>query len=114
MREPLLVKLIYAELRETIGAELGKGAALRLAHLILEANKTYFASDELQVEPEVDLPFHARPVDEAMGDGGWKILNFEVPKTLQSETLPYTARTYQRSRLKGLMGTEWRRHLAPG
>lgn len=78
MQNPARLRAIYAELRRAAGKDVAAADLLRLAYVLF---KTY----RLEFGQEVDdygLPADSRafavlPVDEAMEDGGWRVLNFE-------------------------------------
>lgn len=77
MRKPALIRVLYSELRQMLGSEVPDGDVLKLAHHFLRAYGD--APDELAefgVAHE-GRPFSSLPVDEAMSDGGWRVLHFE-------------------------------------
>ncbi len=77
MRKPALIRAVYAELRAVLGDTHSASDVLRMATLMVSAYKDPF--DELAefgISQE-SQPFYALPVDEAMRDGGWRILMFE-------------------------------------
>jgi len=76
MQRPALLRAIYAELRLSLGAEPPGGDLLRLAHLIVLAADDV-EQDESDGRSGGSQPFFTWPVDDAMSDGGWRILAFE-------------------------------------
>ena len=77
MRKPGLVRAVYAELRAMLGDTHASGDLLKMASLLVSAYQ-----DPLDELAEFGVahegrPFSSLPVDEAMGDGGWRILYFE-------------------------------------
>lgn len=77
MRKPALIRALYAELRQMLGDEVSSGDVLKIAHHFLRAYTD--APDELAEfgVAEDGRAFASLPVDEAMKDGGWRVLSFE-------------------------------------
>jgi len=77
MRKPGQIRVIYAELRQMLGDEVAAGDLLKIANLFLRAYSD--PPDELKEFGVAgdSRPFLTLPVDEAMSDGGWRILSFE-------------------------------------
>lgn len=77
MRKSAQVRAVYAELRQMLGDEASAGDVLKLAHIFLRAYSD--PPDEMRefgVAGE-SRPFLTLPVDDAMSDGGWRVLIFE-------------------------------------
>jgi hypothetical protein len=77
MRDPEKIRAIYAELRKAVGGEASPGVLLRLAYIILSTYNSDLDHFDEFGRPVESRTFFALPVDEAMRDGGWRILNFE-------------------------------------
>lgn len=80
MRKPALVRAVYAELRAMLGETHAAGDLLKMADLLVSAYK-----DPLDELAEFGLAqegrsFGSLPVDEAMSDGGWRIMAFEAKR----------------------------------
>lgn len=77
MRKPGLVRAVYAELRAMLGDTHASGDLLKMASLLVSSYQDPF--DELAEfgVAQEGRPFSSLPVDEAMSDGGWRILSFE-------------------------------------
>jgi hypothetical protein len=80
MRKPSLVRAVYAELRATLGDAYASGDLLKMASLLVSAYQD--PPDEMAEfgVAQEGRPFSSLPVDEAMSDGGWRILYFETKR----------------------------------
>lgn len=78
MRKPAAIRALYAELRQMLGDDVSSSDVLKIAHHFLRAYTD--APDEMAEfgVAEEGRPFATLPVDEAMNDGGWRVLNFEI------------------------------------
>lgn len=77
MRKPALIRALYAELRQMLGADVADGDVLKLANHFLQAyGDAPYELTEFGVAHD-SRPFSSLPVDEAMNDGGWRILFHE-------------------------------------
>lgn len=113
MNDSQLLRLIYAELRQTADGQIPAGDLLRLAHIILLAHQTQF-EEEYERKRESKPPFHTLEVDEAMRDGGWRILAFENRYLPRQYELPPEARIRIREQLNKYLGKRWQRLFPPG
>ncbi len=77
MRKPDQIRAIFAELRATLGPEVPAADLLKIAVIILRSY--YSEEDELAGfgRPGQARSFISMPVDEALVDGGWRVLEFE-------------------------------------
>jgi hypothetical protein len=102
------IRAIYAELRRAIGDAATAGELLRLAHAILKS----FAPDLDELgpfgRPREGRAFFAIPLDEAMGDGGWKILNFEAHRNFDIEDLDPQDFPPLQVEIQQFLGAQWR------
>ena len=115
MQEPPLLRAIYAELRDSAGTEISAGDLLRLAHTILRAFKAeYIEGPEEPRYRQRDGEFHSMPVDEAMKDGGWKVLHFEGPGSPPRHDVAPEADMFLNHQLTKFLGHEWQRLIPPG
>ncbi len=77
MRKPALIRALYAELRQMLGSEVADGDVLKLAHHFVRAyGDAPYQLSEFGVAHD-SRPFSSLPVDEAMADGGWRVLYHE-------------------------------------
>lgn len=114
MQDPPLLRAIYAELRASAGSDVAAGDLLRLAHLVLRAYKVDFIEPaEKTGGREKKGGFHALPVDQAMDDGGWKVLDFETPRLPVSDDLGQEGVMFLHRQLTKFLGHEWRRVILP-
>jgi len=110
MRKPDLVRAIYVELRRNVAKDIPDGDILRLAHLIVRS----------QLEERDLLADFGRAgighsllnaeVDEAMSDGGWRILEYEVGCRGVAENLDPTQSYAARTLIERYLGPEWQHH----
>ena len=110
MQKPQLLRAIYAELRTTLGPDVSVGDAVKLAHLIL---RSYQDDDNGADGFPKDYSTRSLPhraVDEAMNDGGWRILEFEEKRLELAKT--ETSHEFCEIDLivRKYLGPEWR-HL---
>jgi hypothetical protein len=113
MRKPALVRAIYAELRHMLGEEHAAVDVLKMADLLVSS---YVDPPDELLEYGVaqeGRPFVTLPVDEAMNDGGWRILAFENKRRLLSRELddPNSREMMQIARaLNHYLGCDWRNY----
>lgn len=106
MQRPALIRAVYAELRASLGAEAPGGDLLRLANLIVLAMAEAAEQDDLD-EESASRAFITLPVDDAMSDGGWRILAHE--KGLGPlEDIGRNSGISLRLILNRILGPEWR------
>lgn len=114
MQKPAQLRAVFAELRAAVGAEVSGGDLIRLAHLIL---KSYQFEEESGDHPEIRLDsraFSALAVDEAMADGGWRVLAFEAGHDRRREIRERPSVLDLRLRVGKYLGAEWRTRIPPG
>lgn len=106
MQKSAQLRAIYAELRSA-GVEAPASDLLKIANFIL---LTFSSVDSLDPE-ELNFegrPFFGLPLDKAMDDGGWRILEFEARRLgIGLEELPPEANALFIQRLRKAMGPEW-------
>ena len=108
MRKSVKIREIYRELRYATAGTASAIDLIRLAHLIL---KSYNFEDDssFKFQDQVKLrEISFLPLDEALSDGGWRILNFEQQdrKTLDDERV-----SQYRDEIERLLGSEWPNQL---
>lgn len=72
------VLAIYTELRRVAGPTLAAKDALRLAHLIVRAHYAPDSAGEEWGTPGKLRSLGVLPLDEALADGGWAVLDYEA------------------------------------
>lgn len=106
MQKPALVRAIYAEIRKGL-PDLAAGEALELAHRLLRA----YVTDTDQLKPfgqEVDDRSLARlPLDEAIRDGGWRVMEYELHRAAAFEDLDSETFAAIRPIIEKYLGPEW-------
>lgn len=110
MRKPDLIRAIYAELRRSVTSDVSDGDLLRLAHLIV---RSQLEETDLLAEfgrVVAGRSFWSAPVDEAMSDGGWRILEFEGRTTSARDDPDAGERRILRSLIQSFLGPEWQHH----
>jgi len=109
MRRTATLRVIYSELRSIPGIEAPAGDLLRLAQLILDSHDP--VSDEgLDVygRPRESRTFFSLPIDEAMKDGGWRILDFEAHRNFVIDDLDFCDSEALRIGIERILGPQWR------
>jgi len=109
MQKPALIRAIYSEIRRGL-PELPAGEALDMAHRLFRA----YVLDPDQMKgfgQEVDGRSIGRlPVDEAMRDGGWRILDYELHRASELEDLDGDKLAALRPIIEKFLGPEWQHH----
>lgn len=111
MRKPGLIRAVYAELRTMLGDTHASGDLLKMASLLVSAYQDPF--DEMA---EFGVAYDGRsfsslPVDEAMGDGGWRILYFESKRHVSWRDLRDPVIVSRLTEiLNRKLGPEWQHH----
>tara|TARA_R110000868_G_scaffold33659_2_gene122019 strand:- start:2466 stop:2813 length:348 start_codon:yes stop_codon:yes gene_type:complete len=113
MQKPALLRAIYAELRSELGSEAAAGDVLRLAHAIL-----LFLTDDEDLtgfgQPPPSRSFVSMPVDEAMSDGGWRVLEFELGYQASIDNVGARDFNVLRSLIEKYLGPEWQHQTLTG
>lgn len=76
MNRPSRIKILYNEVRETLGAEISPKEALQLAAHLVDIADGRDSIKGAQITEQRDT-FDELPIDQALADGGWKVLNRE-------------------------------------
>lgn len=95
-----------------LGDEHAAGDLLKVAHLMVSAYEDPL--DELAefgVARSGGRPFETLPVDEAMNDGGWRVLRFEWKRHSSCADRRDPIQMVRLNRvLRSYLGPEWRHH----
>lgn len=109
MRKPALFRAIYAELRTSLGDSVSAKELVSIANHILRAYRE--ETDGIDHgQAAVGRSMFSLPVDEAMEDGGWKVLEFEASGGDVDEVpvqLPISARLL----VDKFLGPEWKNRI---
>lgn len=102
---------VLQELRRAAGPEVPVGELLRLAAHIAKAAVT--ERDELAGfgRPGESRAFASLPCDEAMEDGGWRVLAFERQRHCCVDILDADERKHLEARLEHVLGPEWQQRI---
>lgn len=107
MQRPVLFRAIYAELRSTLGREVPAADLLKLAFELMRA----YALDQEGLPEDgrigVTRSFSSLPVDEAMRDGGWRVLDFEERRAYSRDECDAIALTTLKPLIEKYLGPEW-------
>ena len=76
MNRPTRIRTLYNEIRETLGFEVSSKEALQLAAHLVDVVDDRDTSAGADVR-EQRATFDELPVDQAIADGGWRVLNQE-------------------------------------
>lgn len=98
---------VLEELRRAAGPEVPAGILLRLAAHIVRAGTV--EPDELEGfgRQGPSRLFSALPLDEAMQDGGWRILDFERRQQFSLDGLDFEEQKDLEARIERILGPEW-------
>ena len=108
MQNPARLKAIYAELRRAAGKDASAADLLRLAHMLLKAYRLGAGDDVDDYGRPIDSrAFFALPVDEAMEDGGWRILNFEDRRNFGIDEINPRELSIIKRAVRNYLGPEW-------
>jgi hypothetical protein len=107
MQRPVLFRAIYAELRSTLGREVPAADLLKLAFEVMRAYA--IDQDGLPEDGRIGFSrlFASLPVDEAMRDGGWRVLDFEERRVYSRDDCDVGALTALRPLIEKYLGPEW-------
>lgn len=109
MRRPKLIKAIYAELRRAL-PDLPAGDVLKLANRLLRA---YTSDPDLMklFGREVETRSVDRlPLDVALKDGGWRVMEYELHRAAEFEDLEPHMLAAIRPIIEKYLGPEWQHH----
>lgn len=106
MQKSVRLRAIFAELR-LAGVEASARDMLRIANYILQTFGADGEEIELSDEPIDTRRFLALPLDEAMEDGGWKILEFEARRKIEDDDLTPETQTFFVHRMRKILGPSW-------
>jgi len=101
------LRTIYYELRRALGSQVAAGELLRLACIILKFSKKDFDPSDDFGQTRQGRTLLALPLDEAMSDGGWKILDFECHRGFDVEELESKDLIYMKTHFRRLLGPQW-------
>lgn len=110
MRRADKLREIYAELRAS-GIEAPAADLIRIAHIILRA---YAGDDETIDEfgrPRDSRMLSGMAVDDAMRDGGWRVLDYEASRSRGIDDLGPEELASFRRKARKVLGTPW--HYQP-
>lgn len=114
MRRSTQLKLIFEELRRAAGPDAAAGDLLRLAHLVLRAYTFEPTHDDDFGHERDTRSFVSLPVDEAMQDGGWKILSFESSRAAGGSETDASDSAVLYRHIAHFLGPEWQQRFPPG
>lgn len=116
MSRPALLRAIYHELRGSLGPTATAGDVLRLAHLLL---RSYVDDLPPDADPGYETrrgskPFSSLPVDVAMSDGGWRVLEYESELMMSLRDRDISALARLRPLIEKHLGPEWQHQALTG
>ncbi|MGY5808436.1 hypothetical protein ACXHXG_12030 [Rhizobium sp. LEGMi198b] len=113
MQKPAQFRAIFAELRSGLGPDIPAKQLAQIAILIMRAYRD--ASEDVDgwgVSTE-SRAFQTLPVDEAMKDGGWRVLEFEIRRYSKIDDIGLNATLALRAAIEKYLGPAWRHHQLP-
>jgi hypothetical protein len=116
MTRPALLRAIYQELRSSLGPTATAGDVVRLAHLLL---RSYVDELPPDTDPGYETargskPFASLPVDLAMRDGGWRVLEYESDLMMSLRDRDISALARFRPLIEKYLGPEWQHQALTG
>jgi hypothetical protein len=114
VRQPARLRTIYGELRRALGADAPAGDLLRLAHVILRAYNEEGVEPDGFEEAAESRAFLLQPVDKAMSDGGWRVLEFELERATGPDDIDPEQLADLRRYIERFLGPEWQQRIPPG
>lgn len=111
MRNPAKLRAIYAELRRAAGTDVSAGDLVRLAHLILRTYNAETDSVDDYGRPADSRAFCSLPVDEAMMDGGWRVLTFEAKRRYGIDDVDTQELAILKTYVTSFLGPEWQQRI---
>jgi hypothetical protein len=105
---------VFGELRRAAGADVPAGTLLRLAAYIVRASNAEPNEIDGFGRPSDSRAFAALPVDEAIRDGGWRILDFETRRDCGLDRLDSEELEHLNSRIAQYLGSEWQHRIRLG
>jgi hypothetical protein len=106
VQKSLRLRAIFAELREA-GVEASARDLLRIANYILQTFAANGEEIDLSDTPMDPRAFFALPLDKAMEDGGWRVLEFEARRHAEVQEMSPEARTLFVHCIRKALGPEW-------
>jgi len=100
------IRQIYSELRST-GVEGSASDLIKIANAILRTYAGEEDSDDFLSAPVDSKSFVDRSVDNAMADGGWRILEFEETRRRSIDDCSITELREIRRKAHKLIGNTW-------
>lgn len=110
MRKPDIVRAIYAELRRSVASDIPDGDLLRFAHLIVQSQVGHTDLLAEFGKAVAGRSLLSAEVDEAMSDGGWRILEFEGRTTSGRDDPDGGERRVLQNLIQRYLGPEWQHH----
>jgi hypothetical protein len=111
MQRPALFRAIYTELRSTLGKDVPAADLMKLAATLIRGYAVETDGVEEDGRIGTSRQFGSLPVDEAMRDGGWRVLEFEVRHMYSSDDRDAGALSAFRPLIEKYLGPEWQHPL---
>ena len=108
VRRSAQLRAIYAELRSNPDIEASAGDLLRLASFILRSFDPELDRIDGSDHPRGSRNLLFLPLDEAMSDGGWRILDFETHRDFTIDELAPLERAILEAHIQTYFGPQWR------
>lgn len=112
MRKVDKLREIYAELRAA-GLEAPASDLIKLASIILHA----YGSDDYEIDafgvPREGRSLIRMPLDQAMGDGGWRVLEFEARRGRCIDDIEVEELAALRQTARKVFGPQWHYQQRP-
>lgn len=106
MQKSIRLRAIFAELRAA-GVDAPARDLIRIANYILLTFSADAVDDDLESRPVDPRSLLALPIDQAMNDGGWRVLEFETRRQVEQDEPSPEARSLFLHCIRKVLGAEW-------
>lgn len=113
MRKSDRIRLIYRELRATLGSGVPGRDIARLAHFVLRSYLSEELSEPLEDRLQERRSFIGYAIDDAIKDGGWRVLSFEDRRAWNPDALDTCDLIAFNRHLQRWLGPEWQQKHPP-
>lgn len=114
MRKSDQLVAIYEELKHAVGQTVPAGDLIRLANIILKSYSFEPPENNSLTPYSESRGLHSLPVDDAMNDGGWRVMFFERGQFSDTSLIDAAGFQEMRHKLDFYLGSEWQRRFPPG
>lgn len=114
MQKSTRIRVIFRELRQIVGNDVPASDLVRLANFILRSQTEATQERDEFGRPSDKTAFFRLPIDEAMRDGGWRILAYEQEQLDDIDLYSVKKALLVRAYVSKYLGAEWRQEIQTG